>query len=283
MKLSPEPDSEHSRSFICLMYHNVSADPGSHNSLGASITSYFVDKKKFATQLAQIEESKGWFLNSDQMRSFFSETSNNSNTPWPLGYPVLLSFDDGWQDSVEVAGPILEAHSCQAYLFVTTEFVNKPFFVNQRHLQNLPTNQFQLGSHGRTHRLLCLLSDQEIRAELEDSKAFLEDVGGFGIDSLSVPGGALDHRVLRIAGEVGYRYLFTSEIHVNSRQSGPMDIGRLPIKRSTSLSALNRFVQQRIARERIRRSLLGGPKRLLGLARYEKLRRFVLGQSQTYP
>jgi peptidoglycan/xylan/chitin deacetylase (PgdA/CDA1 family) len=263
------------------MYHNVAAHPERYAALGSSITSYFVDKQQFAGQLSEISASGGWCLRAEQLRSFFSPVPEPE--VFEQGFPVLLSFDDGWQESVETAGPILEAHASQAFLFVTTGFVGRSFFLDRRHLQNLPKSQFQLGSHAQSHRLLSLLPEDEIRAELRDSKAFLEDISGSTIDSLSLPGGAIDDRVRRIAQEVGYRFLFTSDIHVNTRQTSPLAIGRLAIKRNTSSADLRRYVRQQFVRERLSRSLLGAPKRLLGLARYEKLRRAVLGHQQLYP
>jgi peptidoglycan/xylan/chitin deacetylase (PgdA/CDA1 family) len=286
------------------MYHNVPADPGRYAGLGTSITSYFVEKQRFASQLAEISANGGWFLKIDRLPSFFgvprfrgpehAESLDSALYPdresmpyepelsWQ-GFPVLLSFDDGWQDSVEVAGPILESQGCWAYLFVTTQFVGRPYFVDRRQLQNLPKSQFQLGSHAQSHRLLSLLTEPEIRTELQDSRAFLEDISGSAVESLSVPGGAVDDRVRRIAREVGYRFLFTSDVHANSRQTSPLAIGRLAIKRNTSSADLKRYVRQQFLREQLRRSLLGTSKRLLGLDRYEKLRQSILGHSQLYP
>src|SRR5262249_3634376 len=149
------------------------------------------------------------------------------------GHPVLLTFDDGWRDSVEVAGPLLRSEGCEAMLFVTTNFVGRPHFVSRQDLQRLPRNLFRLGPPARTHRMLSRLSESEIRGELTDSKHFLEDVAGHEIDALSIPGGALDERVRRIAAEVGYRFLFTSSVHANTPETGPMHIGRVAVKQST--------------------------------------------------
>ena len=270
-------------SFICLMYHNVPGAGVDLTGVGASTTSYFVDKDRFADQLKEITSYGGWFLSAKQVEDFFSGPPAETGASWPAGYPVLLTFDDGWRDSIEVAGPILQEHGCQAFLFVTTQFVGQPLFVDRRLLANLPRDQFRLGSHAQTHRLLSLLSDMEIRAELRESKSFLEDVGGHPVDALSIPGGAVDDRVRRIAVEAGYRLIFTSEIHRNSRATGPLAIGRLAIKRRTSSASLRRFVRQQITGEWMRRSILAGPKRLLGLARYQKVRNYLLGQSQSHP
>ncbi len=263
-------------SFVCLMYHNVPGNQTIFKDLSPSVTSYFVDAAHFAMQLEEIASLGGRCLTALQLNAFYESRDHESEAHGQNGYPVLLTFDDGWRDSVEVAGPILERQGGQAFLFVTTDFVGRPHFLSRHHLQHLPKDQFLLGSHGRTHRLLSLLTDKEIRAELQESKAFLQDLVGYPIDSLSIPGGAVDGRVRRIASEAGYRFLFTSEIHRNSRPRGPMDIGRVAIKQNTSLAAYRGCVRQRLTREWLRRTLLSGPKRLLGLAHYHQLRQLLL-------
>jgi peptidoglycan/xylan/chitin deacetylase (PgdA/CDA1 family) len=265
------------------MYHNVPADMQRYESLGASITSYFVSREQFARHVEDIDAWGGWFLNGEQAEDFFLGRHLNNGPSWPKSYPVLLTFDDGWRETVEVGGPILEANRCQAFLFVTTQFVGQGNFLDRGQLANLPRKQFTLGSHAKTHRLLSLLSEDEIRSELKDSKTCLEDIAGHAIEALSIPGGAWDRRVRQIASEVGYRFIFTSEPHANTRRTGALAIGRLAIRQKTSPATLQRFVEQRITSERIRRSLLQGPKRLLGLARYERMRRYLLGQNPNHP
>ncbi len=191
---------------------------------------------------------------------------------------VLLTFDDGWAGSVEEAGPILETHGCRALLFVTTGFVGKKYFLEREQLSRLSRRCFRVGSHGRTHRFLSLLSNREIREELRSSKRYLEDVLGYAIDSLSIPSGAIDERVKWIAAEEGYRFCFTSEIRRNRREDGPMNIGRVAIKEATPRQAIGKYVRQELARERTRRWMLSIPKGILGLRRYERLRRRLLGE-----
>jgi hypothetical protein len=128
--------------------------------------------------------------------------------------------------------------------------------------------------------MLSLLSDADIRAELSDSKRILEDAAGYEVDCLSIPSGAVDERVRRIASECGYRLVFDSEPRVNRSDDSPLAIGRVPLMATTPLSAFRRYVSQRFARERLRRALLGVPKRLLGLRRYEMLRRQLLGEKR---
>jgi peptidoglycan/xylan/chitin deacetylase (PgdA/CDA1 family) len=124
------------------------------------------------------------------------------------------------------------------------------------------------------------LSEDEIRNELQFSKSFLEDVVGYEVDALSLPGGAVDERVRHIAAEVGYRFLFTSEIYANTSSMDQMMIGRVAIKSSTTINDFRRYVQHNLGWEQWRRRLLSIPKRALGLRSYERLRRRLLGEVQ---
>jgi peptidoglycan/xylan/chitin deacetylase (PgdA/CDA1 family) len=128
--------------------------------------------------------------------------------------------------------------------------------------------------------MLSLLSEPDIRRELDDSKKALEDLTGYGVDALSIPSGAVDQRVRRIAAECGYRLVFDSEVRVNRRGDSPAAIARVAVTRLTLPHDFRRYVQGRVARERLRRAVLSIPKRILGLSRYEKLRRRMLGETQ---
>ena len=90
----------------------------------------------------------------------------------------------------------------------------------------------------------------------------------------------MDERVRQIAAEVGYRFLFTSETYANTRSIGQMRIGRIAIRYNTTIYNFRRYVQHKLGWEQWRRRLLSLPKRTLGLRRYERLRRRVLGEAQ---
>lgn len=61
-----------------------------------------------------------------------------------------------------------------------------------------------IGSHTMTHSNLLRLSDQELKKELQDSKAELEEIIGREVKYLSYPSGLWDERVIRVARACGY-------------------------------------------------------------------------------
>jgi peptidoglycan/xylan/chitin deacetylase (PgdA/CDA1 family) len=262
--------------FVCLMYHNVPATAAPYTGLSPSVTSYFVDRETFARQMQMLQGMGATCWGTEALAGFYAgDTLASPPARQPL--PVILTFDDGWRESVDTAGPILESHGYQAMLFITTGLIGRPHFLARSHIDRLPRHVFRIGSHGRSHRLLSQLAAYDIHQELAGSRAFLEDAIGCPVEALSVPGGAYDDRVRQIAAEVGYRFVFTSRVQANARGQDARAIGRIAIRQSTSLSAFRRIVLQRLGRERLRQWIAGAPKRLLGDARYQRLRRRLLG------
>jgi peptidoglycan/xylan/chitin deacetylase (PgdA/CDA1 family) len=264
--------------FVSLMYHSVVQHREQYPELSPSVTAYFVDQATFNAQVTELCRL-GRCIDLATVRAFYHSETGAFHPP-PSKPLVHITFDDGWRGAVDVAGPVLESHSCSALLFVATDLVDCPHFVSSSLLRSLPAETFQIGSHAKTHRFLNRLSEDEIRDELQSSKTFLEDVVSYEVDALSIPGGAVDERVRHIAAEVGYRFLFTSEIYANTRSMGQMRIGRVAIKSNTTMNDFRRYVQHHLGWEQWRRRLLSIPKRTLGLRSYERLRRRLLGEAQ---
>ncbi len=273
--------------FVSLMYHNVCESPprgGTWPGFGRispSVTNYFVDGETFRRHCELISQSGralgiGEFraMSQPEPRGDTREVTSND------GPRVLLTFDDGWRGTVDVGGPILEAHQLQAMLFVTTDLIGHPQFVGLSLLRSLP-DEFVVGSHAQTHRLLARLSDEEVRAELHNSKSMLEDILGHAVDTIAFPGGSFDRRVLRMSRDVGYRFVFTSEPAINDRMPAASPIGRLAIKSGTSIETLQRWLRGDVRRERLRAMGLGGVKRILGRAAYRHLRSRLISEDAT--
>ncbi len=271
------------QTFSCLMYHNVCqdgslADPnGEWAHLSPSIKSYFVEESAFAAQLAALHGSTD-LITLDRVRNYFGRQAPRFTGDLPdIRESVLLTFDDGWAGTVDLAMPVLERYSAEATVFITTELLDQPGFLRAAELHRWPT-QLQVGSHCRTHRFLNELDDAEIREELRSSKLALEDLCGRPIDTVSIPNGAIDTRVERIAVELGYALVFTSEVHLNSHWSGATAIGRAAIRSQTSRERVLEYAHGDFGMEPVRRLALGIPKRLLGPKRYRHLRAWWFGE-----
>lgn len=270
-----------SESFVSLMYHNIvsnddAATRADYAQLSPSITGYFVAAERFAQQLDAVMSVADVMTYQDLQqfygspRTLFADASRSR---------VQLTFDDGWRGSVDVAGPLLAARGLQTMLFVTTGLIGRSHFLTASELARLPRDTFHIGSHTVTHPFLNELDDVAITEELHRSKTELEDIVGNEVDSLSVPNGAVDDRVIRIAADCGYRYVCVSSVHCNSVKRGPLSIGRVAIRAGTSVEQVERYASGDLSRERLRGAVLSFPKRVLGPTRYRQLRGVLLGEA----
>jgi peptidoglycan/xylan/chitin deacetylase (PgdA/CDA1 family) len=191
---------------------------------------------------------------------------------------VLLTFDDGWAGTFELAAPILERRNLQAVVFITTALIGQPLFATAEQLRSAASRTLVLGSHTITHPFLNELSDRAIREELVESRRRLEDLLSRPVELLSIPNGAVDRRVIDIAREAGYSHVFTSSVHVNDADRGPWEIGRAAIRAGVCFDEFRRLASGDFRRAAWRRTWLEVPRRLLGPQTYRRLRARLIGQ-----
>ncbi len=264
------------RRFVALLYHDVYPDGGfDYGRIGRSATLYHVAEQAFLRDLRLIAQSGLAVIGLETLREQLQSRQRSAGTPG-----VALCFDDGWRGAVERAAHILAERRLPAFFFITTQFVDRPLFTTSSALRGLDPQLFTVGSHGVTHRMMSSLSHHEIRRELLDSKAQLEDLLGRPVTALSVPGGAADERVLALADGAGYTEIFTSAVGHNPTTLGRRNIARIAVRGSTDEATIRRWLAFRMGPERLRAGVLALPKRLLGRRAYSQLRRLLLGEGR---
>jgi len=131
---------------------------------------------------------------------------------------IMVTFDDGYRDNLTCAAPLLADLGIPFTVFVTTGPVKdcKAGFLSPddlRALDNFPGAT--IGAHGVTHARLAECNDRKLKKELLESKAYLEDLLGHPVDSLSYPHGSVSRRVRDAAERAGYLVGATSRFDVN--------------------------------------------------------------------
>ncbi len=128
---------------------------------------------------------------------------------------VTFSFDDGLEDNLTNALPILKKHNIHATIFVATDFVGKDHtnaegftfrFLSWEQMRELESSGLvSIESHTHTHPLLTTLSDSELDYELSHSKQLIEDNLQKKVVGLAYPKGNFDARVKKFAAKY-YEY-----------------------------------------------------------------------------
>jgi peptidoglycan/xylan/chitin deacetylase (PgdA/CDA1 family) len=261
-----------------IMYHQIRSEllplvPVDENYWDAQ---YSLTADQFRVQMARVL-SGGY--RSCTLDAWGKELFSNPNNR-----QLLITFDDGWASDYHTAFPILQECGLTATLFPAVSNIGKPGYLTWAQLYELCNYGMAVGSHTMTHRFLCDLPDEEIRWELERSKAELEDHLGRAVRHLALPGGRHHPRLHEMAQAAGYSTVSTSIFGINQPSTDPFALKRIAIKGSMTSERFEQLLQQRpysLWSEQALSLLRDQMKVVLGTTRYLALRAQI-GKLQRY-
>lgn len=143
--------------------------------------------------------------------------------------PVILSFDDGYEDNHRVVLPMLEEHNMKAVFYVVTNDIGLPGYMTWDNLFDMERRGMEIGSHTANHIPLTTLSIEKQREELRLSKLMLEWKGLKTIYSFSYPNGAYDNGIVAMLEEEEYLTAVTGEAGLNNVETNPYLLRRVNI------------------------------------------------------
>ncbi len=161
--------------------------------------------------------------------------------------PVVITFDDGFQDCVDYAVPVLLEYGMTAIMYLVTGLVGhvSTWLQAERGVQfplmdwatarRLEAAGFRCESHAVSHPRLPELGIEACRRELADSRTALEEQLSRPITHLAYPFGSVDDQVRLVAAECGYRSACTTRIGLSPAGDDPLALQRVPITGSDSL------------------------------------------------
>jgi len=190
---------------------------------------------------------------------------------------VVLTFDDGHRSAWSLALPaLLQAGAVATFYVVSGRVDRKPKSLTSVQLRDLAANKMLIGSHGVTHRVLSEMDSRDLRCELADSRARLEDILGRPVLDLALPGGHFNRAVLEMAREVGYRSVATCKVGIYRLGDDPLRLPRLEIRRRLSLEEYRRtFRPGKVLQLKALEAAKACLRKTVGLSAYGRLRQLV--------
>lgn len=146
-----------------------------------------------------------------------SELVRAFETGEPTGKAVVLTFDDGYRDTVTTAAPILDRYRCRATVFVVTGRVGQTAawtatdgesparLATWEEIRSLRDRGWEVGHHSATHADLPTLGAERLAAEVGGGLRRLEREIGSPVESIAYPWGRHSPAVLAAAAAAGAR------------------------------------------------------------------------------
>ena len=143
--------------------------------------------------------------------------------------PVLITFDDGYEDNYTKAYPILKRYGFKATIFVISDFVGRKNYMTWSELQEMAANGMSIESHTATHESLTDLTDEQLKKELVESKQRIETELNTKVNFLAYPTGAYNLHIAGLVKEAGYKAAFTVKYGNVDGASNLYAVERVPI------------------------------------------------------
>ena len=228
----PSPNGE--KTLRILMYHKVNDIPENPTTVPVG---------RFDEQLAQVVELGYQPVDLDAVLDHYT-----LGTPLP-DKALLVSFDDGYRDTLENALPVLQKHGVKAVIFVPVAYMeDETPLPHETHLvergmrnptldwglmRELDAGGVRVESHGIAHRPLAEVSLDEAVREIAVSKLKLEEQLGRPVRAYAYVKGSEAHfhpvheSILK---QAGYEIAFTSISRMNTPWTNPFRLGRYNVE-----------------------------------------------------
>ena len=166
----------------------------------------------------------------------------------PPRRPVILTFDDGYADTYDVAYPVLQEFGMRAVVFVLgdrdirrnlwDEGKPIPTAALMRESQVLELHQmgFEIGSHSLTHPNLTQIPKEIAWDQISRSRMRLEITLNAPVWSFAYPFGLLNTTVKEMVSNAGYRFACSAWSGPRTFAADPFEIKRIEVRRSTGIA-----------------------------------------------
>jgi peptidoglycan/xylan/chitin deacetylase (PgdA/CDA1 family) len=124
--------------------------------------------------------------------------------------PIMLTFDDGYEDFYQFAFPELQKRNMKAVIYLITSKLNTSDYMTTDQIKEMLPYHIEVGAHTVTHPNLTRLQERELTQEIEESKSFLEQLTGKPVISFCYPGGNYNPHVRSAVEKAGFLFATTT-------------------------------------------------------------------------
>lgn len=218
-----------------LVYHQIALAPPK----GSPFRSLYVAPAAFARQMAWLKWLGYTGLSMTALQPYlWGEKS---------GKVVGITFDDGYQNNLDHALPVLLKHGFSSTCYAVSGLLGKTNewdasqgiaqtpLMNKAEIRQWTLAGQEIGSHTRSHVDLAGSSDETGFLEMSAGKTELENVVGQPVAHFCYPYGHYEDRHVVMARDLGFLSATTTQRSRCHAGTDMRQLPRVPVLRSTSL------------------------------------------------
>lgn len=213
-----QPRVQITASVPILMYHHIQSLPTDQQ--GTIDWGLSISPEAFEQQLAWLSKQK-----------YQSATMLELMTDSLPSKPIILTFDDGYEDFYTQAWPLLKKYGFSATVYMITNRLGSPGFLTADQITSLANAGLEIGSHSVSHPNISKMSGQKLAAELVDSRTTLRRLTSQSVTTFCYPSGQYSDVAVAAVEAAGYRSAVTTQEGI-ADSSNPFTLKRLRIKPS---------------------------------------------------
>jgi peptidoglycan/xylan/chitin deacetylase (PgdA/CDA1 family) len=198
------------------MYHYIRvADPT--DTLGVALS---VTPQNFDAQMKWLKDNNFSSIHladlADPEKQVISQTYANHKKP------VVVTFDDGYDDAYTAAFPILKKYELSGTFFIIRAFVGRSEYATQAQIDEMAAAGMEIGSHTLNHLNLSTIVSLLAKDQIVDSKQSAE--------VFCYPSGRYNSETVQIVKDAGYMAAVTTKGGIANQDSSLFELPRLRIE-----------------------------------------------------
>jgi len=183
---------------------------------------YSVTAAQFAEQMEYLSKEGYQSISLKQLFAFYEGTGELPPKP------IVITFDDGYEDNYVTALPIMEKFQMKSTVFIATNLVGTPEYLSWQQIGEMRRRQTEIGSHTLSHVALGHLDPDQQRSEAARSKEVLEEHIGM-VNFFAYPYGDFSPITQQILRETGYSGACSGMLGLSSKGTDVYALKRINI------------------------------------------------------
>lgn len=207
-----------------LMFHCVGNEEFGNKSLFVSVSEF----DKYMKFIKENEFTPIWFSDLDRGEYFKK--------------PLLITFDDGYENNFTDAYPILVKYNIKATIFLPSNIIGLPKCLNKEQILKM-SNLVEIQSHSLNHPSLVSLDKENITKQLIESKKSIEEITKKDVIAFAYPYGDYN---LEIMDEVKKYYQYgvaTWRYHTDDKKYENYQITRVGVYNNSRFARIRAFLK----------------------------------------